>query len=141
MKNLSNLARILLLVCLSTIGLLNSGCKKDKPTKVIITVVDENGNRVQSANVELHGESSTRDSAGNLVVPEGEYRFKDLKGPTDASGQISFDLSDYTKPGQAGFVNLNITATKIDQTGYAIVRVEEQKTNEKTVIIAAGNTP
>ncbi len=62
----------------------------------------------------------------------------DLAQYTDGSGQTQFDLSDYTKPGQAGFVNLNIRATKVDQCGQGLVRVEEHVRNDKTVIIQVG---
>lgn len=126
MMKLSKLAAI---ACFSvvTLGTTLSSCKKDKPTTVSITVTDVDGNRVQSAQVKLFGESSTG-STQDIRVNYVQY--------TNSSGQTEFDLSELTKPGQAGFVNLNVEVTKVGECGQGLVRVEEHMDNEKTVIIS-----
>ncbi|MES2628624.1 MAG: hypothetical protein V4616_06610 [Bacteroidota bacterium] len=127
MKNLFKLSGILAFAALTVFF---SACKKDKPTTVVITVVDTDGARVKDAEVRLFGKSSNPEEAN----PDAQIRFKETKY-SDGSGQVTFDLSDQTKPGQAGFVVLDIEVHKIDQTGLGTVRVEEEKTNEKTVTI------
>ncbi len=130
MKNLFKVSGILAISAIVLATVLTTACKKDEATVVKITIVDPDGATVKDASVRLYGKSSQPDS----VNPNAEIRFDETK-KTDGSGQCSFDLSYLTKPGQAGFVVLDITASKIDQIGYGTIRVEEKKTNNKTVII------
>ena len=129
MKNLLRLTGFLAVVAIASITFTTS-CKKDDPTIVKITVTDPDGAPVKDANVHLYGKSSQPDS----VNPNAQIRY-DENVKTDGAGQASFDLSYLTKPGQAGFMVLDITASKIDQIGYGTIRVEEKKTNNKTVIL------
>ncbi len=130
MKNLFKLSGILAVSALALTLAFTSSCKKDKPTTVKITVVDTDGARVKDCNVRLYGKSSQPDS----IDTHTEVRF-DQTQKTDASGVATYDLSDLTKPGQAGFVVLDIRAYKIDQEGLGTIRCEEEKTNEKTITI------
>lgn len=134
MEKLSKLAKLTVISLFAFACLFISACKKDKPTTVLITVTDIKGNRVQSAYVRLFGLSSGDTTASSASK---EIRF-DTDGSTNTNGQIEFDLSDATKPGQAGFVNLNIKVTKVDQGGEGLIRVEEHQKNEKTIIIQVG---
>ena len=130
MKNLLRLTGFLAFVAIVSITFSTTSCKKDEPTMVKITVTDPDGAPVKDANVRLYGKSSQPDS----VNPNAQVRY-DERVKTDGAGQASFDLSYLTKPGQAGFMVLDITADKINQIGYGTIRVEEKKTNEKTVIL------
>ena len=62
----------------------------------------------------------------------GELRF-DTTQVTNA-GSVSFNFSEYYKQGQAGFAVLDIEATK-GRTGIGIIKIEEEMTNEQTVIM------
>lgn len=131
MKNLFKLSRIAVTVMtVLMVGAIYS-CKKDEPTIVKIQVVDPDGFAVKEAKVRLYGKSSSTDTTVNKTT---EIRFDETKY-TDGAGQVSYDLSSLTKPGQAGFVVLDVQASKLDQIGNGIVRVEEKKTNEKQIII------
>lgn len=103
-------------------------CRKDDPTVVVITVIDTAGQKVNMASVRLYGRPT--DSTHN----ETDLRFDSIQ-ITDATGQVRWDLSDLTKPGQAGFAVFDITAFKEDLLGVGIVNVEEEKTNNQVVRI------
>ena len=64
----------------------------------------------------------------------GELRF-DTTQVTNAAGSVSFNFSEYYKQGQAGFAVLDIEATKGSLTGIGIIKIEEELTNEQTVIM------
>lgn len=104
-----------------------SSCKKDKPTEVMITVMDTGNFRIAGARVRVYARPSNGDTTAIT-------RFDDTKF-TDGNGQVLFDYSSYTKPGQAGFVVLDIRAEKEDRWGVGVVRVEEEKRTEKTILI------
>ncbi len=106
-----------------------TACKKDKPTTLEVTIVDINGFRVKGAKVLVFGEPTTPNSPTS-----NEVRFNDSLFTNDA-GTAKFDYSSFTKPGQAGFVTLNIFASKLNETGVGVARLEEQKNTQKTVII------
>lgn len=113
------------IVVLSCISL---SCKKDDPTVVVITVLDTIGQKVNNASVRLYGRPT--DSSKN----ETDVRFDSIQ-LTDANGQVRYDLTDLTKPGQAGFAVLDITAFKEDLQGVGIVNVIEQKTTNQSIRI------
>ena len=106
-----------------------SGCKKENPTKAIITVIDTIGLRVPGAVVILEGEPS---DSSNL---DKETRFVDVEGVTGEDGSVMFDFTDLTKPGQAGFVVLDVQASKDGLIGIDVIEIEEEKTTYKTVRI------
>lgn len=113
---------------LAFLSVISLSCRKDDPTVVVITVIDSISQKVSNATVRLYGR--TTDSSKN----ETDVRFDSIQ-LTDANGQVRYDLSNFTKPGQAGFVVLDIDAFKDDLIGVGIVNVLEEKTNNQTVRI------
>jgi hypothetical protein len=105
-----------------------SGCKKDKQTIATVTVVNEDGEVVPGATVRLYAQSSLE------TPPPNALRF-DTTQVTNATGKVTFDFSDFYKEGQAGFAVLQITATKGSDEGEGIIKIEEMKVNEETVVI------
>ncbi|MGB0165820.1 MAG: hypothetical protein ACPF8V_03095 [Luteibaculum sp.] len=114
-------------------------CKKEDPTRVTVTVQDSVGLVVPGAFVRVYSKPS------DTTRQVDETRFDETK-VTNGNGQVMFDYSDFTKPGQAGFAVLDIEAYKFvtdtanpqDTTelyGIGQVRVEEEKNNTKTIRI------
>jgi len=114
-----------LLLC---VGVVLNGCKKDQQTIATISVVNADGEAVPGASVRLYAVSS------ETPPPTNELRF-DTTQVTNGTGKVSFDFSDYYKEGQAGFAVLDIEASKGSLSGEGIIKVEEMKTNDETVII------
>lgn len=113
-----------LLVAVSVLML--PACNKEKPTKAVITVVDEAGRPVAGATVRLYA---------NPAFPPKEPTRLDKQGVTFSSGWVEFDYSEFYKQGQAGFAVLDITATKDGFSGTGIIKIEEERTNEETVVL------
>lgn len=105
-----------------------SGCKKDQQTIATITVVNADGETVPGASVRLYAVSS------QTPPPPNEPRF-DTTQVTNGTGKVSFDFSDYYEEGQAGFAVLDIEASKGSLEGEGIIKIEEMKTSEETVVI------
>ena len=105
-----------------------SGCKKDQQTIATITVVNADGETVPGASVRLYAVSS------QTPPPPNEPRF-DTTQVTNGTGKVSFDFSDYYEDGQAGFAVLDIEASKGSLEGEGIIKIEEMKTNDETVVI------
>lgn len=103
-----------------------SACNKEKPTKVIITVKNEDGNVVSGAVVKLFA---------NPSFPLGDPTRLDNENSTNGSGQVTFDYTDFYKQGQAGFAVLDIRATKDTLLGQGIIKILEEETNEETVVL------
>jgi hypothetical protein len=119
---LAAIAAFLMIACIFT-----SSCKKDKPTQVMVTVIDTSGQKISAATVRVYARPSN--GSTNTIT-----RFDDTR-LTDGNGQALFDYSSYTKPVQAGFVVLDIEVNKGNELGVGVVRVEEEKRNEKTIVI------
>lgn len=106
------------------------GCKKEDPTTAKIVVINEDGARVPGAVVHMF---SAPDQSGDKV-----QRF-DFTNTTDGSGEVIFDLSDYTMPGQTGFavLDLEVSATieGVDYDGVGIVKVVEHESVTEDVIV------
>ncbi len=139
MDNTIKKGRILFVLSLvwSILGIsILAGCDKEDPTVVTITVIDSVGARVSNANVRVYSKPSDTTRAIE------ETRFDEVK-VSNSSGMASFDYSEFTKPGQAGFAVLDIEVVKgvVDTsgtdttyfTGIGQVRVEEEKNNTKTI--------
>ena len=62
-----------------------------------------------------------------------------MEGNTSSDGKVTFDYSEFYKRGQAGFAVLDILAQKDSMSGEGIIRIEEEQTNEETVVISGGN--
>jgi len=105
-----------------------SGCKKDQQTIATITVVNADGEAVPGASVRLYAVSS------ETPPPPQDVRF-DTTQVTNGTGKVSFDFTDYYQEGQAGFAVLDISAKKGSLEGEGIIKIEEMKTNEETVVI------
>lgn len=103
-----------------------SACNKEKPTKVIITVKNEQGDVVSGAVVKLFA---------NPSFPLGDPTRLDKENSTNGAGQVTFDYSEFYKQGQAGFAVLDIRATKDTLLGQGIIKVLEEETNEETVVL------
>lgn len=130
MKTLLKYSLQLLFLGIGTLFICSTACKKEDPTIVLITVIDTAGTPVPGAEVHLRGNGTDT----SVVVPDEELRFDDVR-TTNNLGKASFDYSDLTMPGQAGFAVLDVTVTRNDHTGKAIVEVKENEINEATVRI------
>lgn len=105
-----------------------SSCTKEEETIATIIIKNELGSAVPGATVRLFGEGTA--DAGAI----GEIRF-DTTQVSNGSGKVSFNFTDFYKQGQAGFVVLDIEATKGNLYGVGIIKVEEESTTEEIVII------
>ncbi len=115
---------------------MSTSCKKEDPTRVTVTVIDTLGKKVSGAFVRVYAKPT--DTTRNAAL----VRFDEVKR-TGGSGQASFDYTDFTKPGQAGFAVLDIHGYVINPDdvndtlaqGIGQVRVEEEKNNTETLRI------
>lgn len=118
------------LVMILVMSLTIMGCKKEEPTIAKIVIVNEDGTRVSAATVHMF---SAPDPEGDKV-----QRF-DFTSSTDGAGEVVFDLSDYTMPGQTGFAVLDLTVTASIQgvayEGVGIVKVIEHESVTEEVIV------
>ncbi|MBS1570701.1 MAG: hypothetical protein JST45_14830 [Bacteroidetes bacterium] len=106
-------------------------CNKEKATKAEITVLDTAGAAVAGAYVKLYANPSN--------PLQADFSRLTMEGTTSSDGKVIFDYSDFYKRGQAGFAVLDILAKKDSLSGDGIIRIEEEQTNEETVVIAVGN--
>ncbi|MGB0423183.1 MAG: hypothetical protein ACPGED_02620 [Flavobacteriales bacterium] len=127
MKRKNWIVGMVLCVLITSIATLSS-CKKDEDTIATVQVFNEFGNPVPGATVRLKGEATTETD----FVPESRF---DTTGVTNGNGKVSFNFSDFYKKGQAGFVVLDIVATKGSLEGTGIIKIEEEETNEEGVSI------
>lgn len=117
------------MVVLAVAGIVLNGCNKDQQTIATVTVVNADGEAVPGASVRLYAVSSE-----TPPPPDSEIRF-DTTQVTNGTGKASFDFSDYYQEGQAGFAVLDIEAKKGSLEGEGIIKIEEMKMNEETVVI------
>ena len=103
-----------------------SSCKKEDPTVASIKVVDTEGLPVSDAFVRLYGTSTTSPPRAN-IIDDTVY--------TNAQGIANFDYTDHFKLGQAGFAVLDIDVTYETLIGTGIIKIEEEKMNNETVIL------
>ncbi len=104
-----------------------SACKKEKATKAVITVLDTAGAVVPGAYVKLYA------NPVDPIMPNFTRLTKE--GTTSSDGKVTFDYSEFYKRGQAGFAVLDIMAKKDSLSGAGIIRIEEEQTNEETVVL------
>lgn len=126
-----NLTYLLWFAAIIFLGTMGVSCKKEDPTRVIVTIIDTAGKRVDSAFVLIYGRGT--DSAQAELNRDKARFYEEMY--TNSAGTVELDLTDYTKPGQAGFVVLDIEASKDSLKGVGIINVEEEKTNQQTVRI------
>ena len=105
-----------------------TGCREEEETIATITVRNDLGSTVPGATVRLYGQASGEDDC------IGEIRV-DTTAVTNATGKVSFNLSNLYKQGQAGFMVLDIEAQKGSLYGIGIIKVEEETTSVETVEI------
>lgn len=123
----SNLTATLSIILVAT-AMVFSSCKKEKETIATITIYDADGAVVSGAMVQLLAVGSPDNESIN------ELRF-DENAVTNASGKVSFNFTEYYKEGQAGFAVLDIRASKGDLYGEGLIQIEEEETNEESVVI------
>ena len=105
-----------------------SSCRKDKETIATVQVLNSFGSPVPGATVRLKGEAS---AATDFIA---ELRF-DTTQVANGTGKVSFNFSDFYQQGQAGFVVLDIVATKGALEGTGIIKIEEEETTEEAIVI------
>ena len=93
-------------------------CKKDAPTKAVITVLDSNDVPVAGAIVSVFQDSVTNQVTG-VRANIRDVRISDAAGRTEHT----FKWEAF----------LNITATRDSDTARGYIRLEYQKTTEATV--------
>ncbi len=128
MKSTTPLRALLSLAVLVLCAIGFNGCNEIEDTVAVVYVQNSLGAPVQGAEVRLFAVGSVDQ---DFI---GELRF-DTTQVTNAAGSVSFNFSDYYKQGQAGFAVLDIEATKGSLTGIGIIKIEEEMTNEQTVIM------
>ncbi|HRH37335.1 MAG TPA: hypothetical protein PK760_03260 [Flavobacteriales bacterium] len=111
---------------LAFVAVVIPACNKPKSTKAVITVKKEDGSVVPDAYVKLYA---------NPQFPFADPHRLDMEAHTDAAGKAEFDYSDFYKKGQSGFAVLDILCTSDTLVGEGIIKIEEEKTNEETVVI------
>lgn len=113
------------LTFISTAFLFTS-CEQEVETIATIIVKNELGSAVPGATVRLFGVGSVED---DFI---GEVRF-DTTAVTNGTGKVSFNFSEFYKQGQAGFVVLDIEASKGSLFGQGIIKIEEEATTEEVI--------
>ncbi|MBK7384005.1 MAG: hypothetical protein IPI81_11870 [Flavobacteriales bacterium] len=111
---------------LALVAFLLPSCTKEKPTKAVIIVKKADGTVVPDAYVKLYA---------NPQFPLGDPNRLTKETNTDGAGVATFDYTDYYEQGQSGFAVLDILCTSDTLVGEGIIKIEEEKTNEETVII------
>lgn len=113
-------------MALAAVALVLPSCTKEKPTKALITVKMEDGTPVPEAYVKLYADPQ---------FPLGDPNRLTKELYTDGAGLATFDYSEFYEQGQSGFAVLDILCTFDTLVGEGIIKIEEEKTNEETVII------
>lgn len=112
------------------VAVLAVSCRTEKATIAKITVLDQATLiPIGGATVRLYGEQSD-----TLPHPPIDI---DRTADTDGSGIASFTFTEDYKLGQAGFAVLTVDVTRngVTHTSIAVIKIEEEKTNELTVKI------
>jgi hypothetical protein len=121
-----------LIIAISLLMTLFTGCNNEEDTIAEITVVTEAGTRVPGAEVRLFGQSTDNN------VEVGDIRI-DESGFTANNGIVRFDFTELYVPGQSGFAILNIEITKEypDSTLFfeGLMEIVEEETNRRTFVI------
>jgi len=119
----------ILFLLTAMLSLTFNSCYKENPTLARILVVDENGDACPNAKVRLYPTPTIPPPHGAIVIDDLLY--------TDADGYVIFDYTEAFKSGQAGFAVLNIEVYNTDETQYGegIIKIEEEKMNNETVVI------
>lgn len=116
----------LTIVLTGFIGFGFSSCDKKIDTTAKIMVRDTSNSYVSGARVILYGTSTT--------IPQQAVERRDT-AYTNSSGIAIFNYNDIYQTGQAGVAVLDIIASKGDQEGEGIIKIEEEESNVATVFI------
>ncbi|MEX1002227.1 MAG: hypothetical protein WDZ35_08950 [Crocinitomicaceae bacterium] len=104
-----------------------SSCRKEGDTVAKIRIIDTSGAPFSGAMVRLYPTPSVTNH-GAIIIDDTLY--------SDGSGYAIFDYTDHYNLGQAGFAVLDIEVRSGDTLyGEGIIKIEEEKTSEETVII------
>ena len=114
---------VLLVVAAATVS-----CRKKADTIAIITVQDIDQNAVDNAMVILKGAPSSAEYANKEIIIDDTVF-------TDEFGKARFNYNETYQLGQAGVAVLDIVAIKDTLVGTGIIKIEEETTNEETVIV------
>lgn len=120
--------RIFSLALIASSAILLAGCYEVEETIANITVVRLEGTAevpVSDAEVRLYAIGS---------LSGGSLRFDTIQYTTE-EGFVSFNLSDFYVPGQAGFAVLDIEATKGNLYGEGLIKIDEMMTNSAKVVM------
>lgn len=101
-------------------------CHKKKDTFAEITVKNTSNEVVAGAQVKL------------LALPPYEGNktpILELEGKTDINGVIRFNFNNVYQSGQAGVAVLNIEVESGNLDGRGIIKIEQETTSKKTVVI------
>lgn len=102
-------------------------CRKESPTIARIYVVDTAGNPFPGAMVRLYP-TPTVIEHGAIIIDDTLY--------ANAEGVAIFDYTENYNLGQAGFAVLDIEVASGDTMyGEGIIKIEDEKTTEETVVI------
>ena len=120
---LNRISKSFLIIALVVFGISLNSCKKPEDTKVIITVIDINGDVVEGAKVRLHQDGQ--------ISQAGQYSEVSDEQWTDNNGQTEHVFEHEAI--------LNVTANKWVGTnelkGENVIRLLKQKTVSKTIEI------
>ena len=121
-------ATLSLCLLMTSFIFLATSCHEVEETIANVVVLNELGAPVQGASVRLFAFGSVDEDFF------GEPRF-DTTAVTNAAGTVSFNFSPFYVQGQAGVAVLDIEASKSALFGTGLIKIEEELTNEATIII------
>ena len=127
LKSVKNIVGFLALVFIM------ASCYKISNSTATVTVVDKQSKAVNGASVHVFPVSSTPDDSLTINETLNETKV------TDNHGQVFFDYTEYYKGGQTGLFVLNMEITYVlpdtTITVISVLKVEEQKDNQKEVVL------
>ncbi|MEM9052535.1 MAG: hypothetical protein AAGC47_10820 [Bacteroidota bacterium] len=109
-----------------------TSCDNEEDTIAEITVVNQEGTRVQGAEVRMFGQGTVDDDqVGDIAIDRTTF--------TNSNGIAEFDFSDNYQPGQSGFAILDVEIIFDSPTGVTgatgVVKVVEEETTRKTFVL------
>ena len=112
-----------------SVAIFSFSCNPVEDTVAEVRVVTPNGTPVPGAEVRMFGQGTIDETeVGNIRMDDTEF--------TDANGLCVFDYTELYKPGQSGFVILNVEITKEFPDSIAfvegIMKIVEEETTRKT---------
>ncbi|MDR0802619.1 hypothetical protein [Fluviicola sp.] len=121
------IARSILVLSIGVISAGIGSCRKKADTIAKIYILDHNNSRVAGATVKLIGESTDSIQHGTIREPK--------VATTNEQGEAIFNYNDIYQLGQCGVAVFKIKANLGSAVGDGIIKVEQEKTTQKTVFI------